>query len=155
MREDSTKSQSEEAHMRGTLVSRNPAWVVAAFAIAIGIAMMSPSRKPSVPEVDVVAAKALIDSGATVIDVREKEVSAGSHIAGAMLIPLSALSQSLNTLALDRTKPIVVYCNEGTSRGPDGTAALHRAGYTNAVNLKSGIEGWRAAGLPTSSNKDG
>lgn len=28
------------------------------------------------------------------------------------------------------------------------TSLLNRAGYVNAVNLKPGIEGWAAAGLP-------
>jgi rhodanese-related sulfurtransferase len=30
---------------------------------------------------------------------------------------------------------------------------LNEAGYVNAVNLKQGIEGWRAASLPTTSIK--
>ena len=99
--------------------------------------------------VDIPEAKELIDSGAVVIDVREQEVSAGSHIPGALLIPLGILAQRMAELSIDKTRPVVVYCNEGTSRGPDGTAALNQAGYANAVNLKSGIEGSRAAGLPT------
>ena len=32
-------------------------------------------------------------------------------------------------------------------------ALLNEAGYTQAVNLKTGIEGWRAANLPTAAIK--
>jgi len=120
--------------------------------VAVAIAASIASRPPRVTQVDLTEAKALMDSGALVVDVREQEVSAGSHIPGALLIPLGILAQRMNELSIDKTRPVVVYCNEGTSRGPDGTAVLNQAGYANAVNLKSGIEGWRAAGLPTTAS---
>lgn len=122
------------------------AFLVTAFVFALA------DRRPQVRDVDVSEAKALIENGAVVIDVRELEVSAGSHIAGALLIPLGILAQRMTELSIDKTRPVVVYCNEGTSRGPEGTAAMNQAGFAHAVNLKSGIEGWRAAGMPTSSN---
>lgn len=129
--------------------NRNVSFVVGAFVVGLAIALISTSPKRSVPEVDVTQAKAMIDAGAVVVDVRETHVSTGSHIPGALLIPLGMLAQRMAESSIDKTKPIVVYCNEGTARGPDGTATLQQAGYANAVNLKSGIEGWRAAGLPT------
>lgn len=133
-----------------TALSRKPVnAAVISLLVALAIAVSIANRPPKVTEVDLVEAKALIDSGAVVVDVREQEISAGSHIPGALLIPLGLLAQRMSELSIDKTRPVVVYCNEGTSRGPEGTAVLNQAGYANAVNLKSGIEGWRAAGLPT------
>ena len=92
---------------------------------------------------------AAVDSGALVIDVRERSVSAGSHLPGALLIPLEVLAARLSTMEVAKAQTIVVYCNQGAGRGPAAVQALTEAGFTNVVNLQAGIEGWRAAGLPT------
>lgn len=134
-----------------TVAARNRNLVFAAFML-VALAFSLSNRRPAVHEVDLAEARSLMDAGAIVVDVREADVSAGSHLPGALLIPLGILAQRMNELSIDRTKPIVVYCNEGTRRGPEGTAVLNQAGYANAVNLKSGIEGWRAAGLPTTAS---
>lgn len=101
------------------------------------------------PGVSVPDAIALIDSGALVIDVRERSVSAGSHLPGALLIPLEVVAAHLSRMELAKAHTIVVYCNQGAGRGPAAVQALTQAGFTNVVNLQAGIEGWRAAGLPT------
>jgi rhodanese-related sulfurtransferase len=105
--------------------------------------------KQAAPGVSVPEAIALIDSGALVIDVRERSVSAGSHLPGALLIPLEVVAAHLSRMELAKAHTIVVYCNQGAGRGPAAVQALTQAGFTNVVNLQAGIEGWRAAGLPT------
>ncbi len=102
-----------------------------------------------VPEVDVAAAKALIEAGALVIDVRGKDAYDYRHVPGAVLVPLAQLTAALPlSLAGAKDKTIVVYCNDGHVTGPKGTRILLDHGYTQVVNLKSGVEGWEAAGLP-------
>jgi rhodanese-related sulfurtransferase len=135
--------------MRTALSRKSVNAAVISLLVAVAMAVSIANRPPKVTEVDLAEARALIDSGAVVVDVREQEVSAGSHIPGALLIPLGILAQRMAELSIDKTRPVVAYCNEGTTRGPEGTAVLNQAGYANAVNLRSGIEGWRAAGLPT------
>lgn len=98
------------------------------------------SNDISVPE-----AISLIESGALVIDVR---YSPGTHLPGAILIPMEMLAARIDKLEIAKTQPIVVYCGNGAARGPEATQILTRAGFTNVVNLGSGIDGWRAAGLP-------
>ena len=71
----------------------------------------------------------------------------------ALPAPLAGLADRMSEVSVDKSAPIVVYCNEGTNRGPRGTALLNEAGYTQAVNLRTGIEGWRAANLPTAAIK--
>jgi rhodanese-related sulfurtransferase len=98
------------------------------------------SNDISVPE-----AISLIESGALVIDVR---YAPSTHLPGAMLIPMEMLAARIDKLEIAKTQPIVVYCGNGTARGPEATQILTRAGFTSVVNLGSGIDGWRAAGLP-------
>jgi len=94
-------------------------------------------------------AKQLIDSGAVVVDVRGREQFDGRHIPGAISVPLSALRAAIPTsLAHAIAEPVVVYCGDGVTIGPEGTALLNKAGYARAVNLQSGIQGWADAGFP-------
>lgn len=101
-----------------------------------------------VPQVDYSQAKALIDAGALVLDVREQAQFDYRHVPGAMLVPLTVLHSGIPlSLIVAKDKTIVVYCNDGHTRGPEATHILRQAGFTKAVNMKSGIEGWAGAGL--------
>ena len=112
----------------------------------------SPVNHLPVPEVDIAQAKALIDSGALVIDVRSAEQFAFRHLPGAVLVSLELLRAGIPpSIAAARDKPVVVYCNQGLLHGPEATRLLQQAGFTQAVNMRSGIEGWAAAGLPIKS----
>ena len=108
----------------------------------------------NVKEVLVEEAKLLIAAGALVIDVRERAAYEAKHIAGALLAPVATLSAAIPaSLEGARTQPVVVYCGDGTALGPEGTHLLNKAGFTQAVNLKPGIQGWVSAGLPIESGK--
>lgn len=122
---------------------------VALLWIASNGGLHSRTQRYQVPEVDVQQAKALIDAGALVIDVRGAEQFAYRHIAGAILIPLEILRAGIPaSIAAAKEKQIVVYCNEGIVHGPEATHILRQAGFTNVVNLRDGIEGWQSASLP-------
>jgi rhodanese-related sulfurtransferase len=103
----------------------------------------------STPSVSIPEAIAMVDAGALVVDVRERSTAAGSHLPGALLIPLEVVAAQLGKMEIAKTQPIVVYCGNGASTGPAAVKALHAAGFTNVVNLEAGIEGWRTARLPT------
>ena len=103
----------------------------------------------NIKEVLLEEAQALIAAGALVLDVRERAAYETRHIAGAILAPVSVLAASIPaSLEQARTKAILVYCGKGTTVGPEGTHLLNKAGFAQAVNLKPGLEGWAAAGLP-------
>ena len=125
---------------------------LAAIALWRGLDSTDPAIMEQVKKVTASEAKALIDAGAVVVDVRGEGVGNGSHIPGAILIPLDVLAVNLPKLEEYRARQIVVYCNDGAVTGPKATALLNRSGFPLAVNLQSGIEGWRAAGLPTKSS---
>ena len=106
-------------------------------------------RTFDVPEVDVGEAKKLFDAGARIIDVRKMDRFDYRHIVGALPVPLAVLQAAIPiALASAKQTAILVYCGDGLSIGPEGTHILRSAGYTGAVNLKGGIEGWSAAGFP-------
>ena len=102
-----------------------------------------------VPEVGLPEAKALLDAGATVIDVRDQEKFAYRHLPNAVLVPLVVLRAGVPAwLAAVKAKPLVAYCNRGLAHGPAATHLLQAAGFARVVNLTSGIEGWAEAGMP-------
>ena len=101
----------------------------------------------NVREVSTEDAKALIDGGALVVDVRGKDQFDFRHIPGAILIPLDELRARIPAvLEGAEAMTILIYCGDGVTNGPEGTEILNKAGYPNAVNLKPGIEGWASAG---------
>jgi len=102
-----------------------------------------------VKEVDTAQAKAMIDNGALVIDVRGDEQFAHRHIPGAILVPVEQLEKGIPAeLAKEKARNVLVYCGDGVAHGPLGTSLLDQGGFSSAVNLKGGIEGWESAGMP-------
>ncbi len=107
--------------------------------------LLNPSHEVS--QLTIAQAKTLIDEGAMVIDVRGREAFDYRHIPGAINLPLAVLQTGLPAiLSQAHDKPIVVYCNDGVRTGPQATEILNRAGFAQASNVQSGIEGWVAAG---------
>jgi rhodanese-related sulfurtransferase len=123
-------------------------WIALFVAIAALIHLNGPGA-PKVASVDALAAFPDVrDKRAIVIDVREREPYAREHLPGAISMPIGEIDARLGELASRKADRIVVYCNEGSTRGPVATDKLNRAGFAGAVNLEGGIEGWRAAKLP-------
>jgi adenylyltransferase/sulfurtransferase len=87
----------------------------------------------------------LIDSGAAIalIDVREPVEWEINRIAGAVLIPQSVLQSGDGLAGLVPGVIPVLYCKTGV-RSVQALAALHRAGFANAVHLRGGIVAWAA-----------
>ena len=129
--------------------SKNILYAAAALLALFFMIRTGSSESFDVRSVTAIEAKALIDSGALVVDVRGKEQFDGRHIPGAISVPLAMLRAAIPaSLAHATTKPVVVYCGDGVTIGPEGTALLNKAGYAKAVNLQAGIQGWADAGYP-------
>ena len=81
-----------------------------------------------------------------VLDVREPGEfdSVLGHIAGAMLLPLGALREKLDSVPRDR--PVVAVCRSG-ARSARATQILEQAGFPRVANLAGGMLRWRAQGL--------
>jgi len=83
----------------------------------------------------------------TVIDVRTRWEYDKGHVPGAVHIPFWSIFWRTDELAVDRDKPIVVYCEHGPRAGI-ARFALQRAGFTNVVYLRGHMAHWRKQGLP-------
>ena len=105
-----------------------------------------PSTMPQtpVPEVDAASGRALVESGALLLDVREPDEWAAGHAPGAHAIPLGQVQDRVDELPTDRQ--IVAICRSG-GRSAAATEALNAWGF-DAVNLAGGMRAWAGAGLP-------
>jgi rhodanese-related sulfurtransferase len=94
--------------------------------------------------VDPARARELIDGGAQVVDVRTAAEHAAGHIAGAAHVPLERLDEEAG--ALERERPLVVYCRGG-NRSAMAAEALRNSGW-EAHSIDGGLAAWAEAGLP-------
>ena len=98
-----------------------------------------------IAEADPVTVKNWLDAGESIlIDVREAAEYQRAHIAGAMLVPLSAFDPA--RIPQNGAK-VVIACAVG-QRSAGACAYLQGQGFENLYNLQGGLRGWSAAGLP-------
>ena len=95
----------------------------------------------SVDELD-----ALLEQGAELIDVREKDERDTGYIAGSRNIPYRLLA--LGEADLPRDKPIVTICETGP-RAAIAASILSARGFDAHPVVDGGIDSWAAAGKPT------
>lgn len=135
--------------------------LVCAFVLVTGaFAVDVPTSLQGAVVVDAPRAKALLESGAAVFDVRVANEYAESHIKGATSIPYkekSAKATSFNAaedswdiskLPVDKMASIVFYCN-----GPEcwksykSSVLAIKAGYKKIYWFRNGIPQWKSSGF--------
>jgi len=82
--------------------------------------------------------RGLVESGAFIIDVREKGEYELSHIIGAKNIPLSEIRQRVNEIPKDES--VYLHCRSA-QRSYNAIMALQHLGYTNIYNIAGGFMG--------------
>ncbi|KGG81295.1 pyridine nucleotide-disulfide oxidoreductase [Caloranaerobacter azorensis H53214] len=82
--------------------------------------------------------RGLVESGACIIDVREKNEYEQSHIIGAKNIPLSELRERLDEIPKD--EPVYLHCRSG-QRSYNAVLALQNLGFKNVYNISAGFMG--------------
>jgi adenylyltransferase/sulfurtransferase len=87
--------------------------------------------------------KAKFDRGDNfvLIDVREPHEYEIVKIPGSILIPKDRILSGAALAELPQDKPIVLHCKSGV-RSAEALAALHKAGFADAVHVGSGVLGW-------------
>ena len=78
------------------------------------------------------------------IDVREEWEHAFFNIGGT-LIPLGSLLE--NTDKIERTKPVIFYCQKGIRSQLAIQRLQQKFNHTNLVNLSGGMSAWQKEGL--------
>jgi rhodanese-related sulfurtransferase len=101
-----------------------------------------------VPEIEPASLASRLDRAPCpqVIDVRTPGEFARGHVRGAVNVPVTSLRSLLESLDLDRSRPVVTICLTA-HRSIPATRLLRQRGF-EAVQLAGGMLAWRAAGLP-------
>ncbi len=74
------------------------------------------------------------------IDVRDAEDYTAAHVRGAVHVPLAELEARVGELPPGRT-PVTI-CGKGGGRSAEGAQILRNAGYSDALWLEGGTNGW-------------
>jgi rhodanese-related sulfurtransferase len=99
----------------------------------------------SLRTVDPHQAKRLLDKGAVLVDIRERDEYAREHIPGVRHLALSRLDVA--DLAALRGRAVIFHCRSGARTRSNAAAKADETG--DVFMLDGGLEGWRKAGLPT------
>ena len=89
----------------------------------------------------------LMNQGAVVFDVRDKDSHAAGHITGARVLTEEQVASAGESFKKYKQKNIIVYCDQGV-RAAAIVKRLHAQGFTQVFNLKGGLSAWRTEGLP-------
>lgn len=100
--------------------------------------------RSDIPQVTAAEAQQKHIEGAVIVDVREPDEWRQGHIAGAVHIPLGALSTRVREL--DPSSEIVAVCRSG-SRSMTAAKILRSAGFSRVSNLTGGMIAWSRQGL--------
>ncbi len=86
------------------------------------------------------------DTKPLLLDVRESWEYDICHIEGSTLLPMSQISEQLETL--DKTQEIILICHHGMRSRQVGVY-LSGNGFDKLINLQGGIEAWAQEVEPT------
>ena len=95
------------------------------------------------PEIDIEEFHSSRDGG-VVVDVRERSEYAAGHVPGALLMPMSQLSNRMSEL--DKAAPVFVICATG-GRSSAMTDFLRASGF-DAASVAGGTNAWIQSGRP-------
>lgn len=120
------------------------------FGLALLTAACGGDGKGSVVSQDVKTFDSLITtlSDEQLVDVRTPEEFAEGHLIGAQNYDWNNADFAINIGALDKSKPVLVYCRSG-NRSKEAADHLRSNGFTAVFELDGGISAWEAAGKPT------
>jgi rhodanese-related sulfurtransferase len=128
----------------------------ALLAIAVAVYELSKLRSggQSVGPADAVR---LLNQGALLLDVRTQAEFDSGHILDAKHVPQEQLAQAGEAYKRYKDKVVVTCCESGARSGA-AARVLQAQGFANVVNLRGGLQAWRADSLPLvkgESNKKG
>lgn len=89
----------------------------------------------------------LMNQGALLLDVRTQAEFDAGHILDARHVPHDQAAQAAETLKRFKDKVIITCCETGMRSNAVGRV-LRQQGFTKVVNLRGGLQAWRAENLP-------
>ncbi len=104
------------------------------------------TKPPTIPEVDVPAARQLLaEDTATFVDVRDPASYRRSHIPGALLVNDAQVKDFIETT--DKARTLVVVCFHGHS-SLGGAAYFLDHGFQKVFSLRGGMAAWQHERAP-------
>jgi rhodanese-related sulfurtransferase len=97
------------------------------------------ARVDAVAPEDVAALQA---QGAILVDIRDPDEHAASHIPGSLNISRGKLEMNVEGLIPDQNATVICYCN-AYNRGALSAATLRDMGYANARFIGGGLNAWK------------
>jgi len=109
----------------------------------------SEAPQAEIPDITVEEAETILreNRGVVVLDIRTAQEFARGHIAGAMHVDFRAPNFRDALVGLDSDRSYIVHCASG-GRSRRSLPIFGELGFRRVYHLPSGMEGWRAAGLP-------
>src|SRR3954454_6551280 len=101
--------------------------------------------KTEIEEADASGAQKLVEEGAVLVDVRERDEWEQGRIPGAVHVSRGNLESRIEQAAPDRSRPIVLYCAVG-NRSAFAAKTLAELGYERPVSLTGGFTDWKRNG---------
>jgi molybdopterin/thiamine biosynthesis adenylyltransferase/rhodanese-related sulfurtransferase len=109
--------------------------------------------KSQIEEVDPAVVAEHLGNGIVVVDVREAEEFAVSHLPGAKHVPRSYLESRIEGVVSDRDARIVLYCASGNRSAYGARTLAQDLGYTNVASMTGGIALWKDRGYEVQTPK--
>ncbi len=125
----------------------HPLLVSAAFFVIAMIIVTELRRARGVKEINANDAVRLMNDGAVIFDVRQREQFDSGHIINAKNFPLSTFEQVTEKLGKFKQKSVIVCCETGAESGR-AAKTLGGLGFSSLVNLRGGLRAWREENLP-------
>jgi len=96
----------------------------------------------------------LMNQGALVLDLRNKESFDAGHIGDARNVPAAELESQADALKKWRDKNVITYDDSG-SGGAGAARTLTKLGFTKVFSLEGGINAWVKDNLPLTKTSSG
>jgi len=129
-------------------VTRHPFLAGGTAVLALAVLAYEASRARSGGQsVGPMDAVRLLNQGAVMLDVRSQAEFDSGHILDSRHIPQDQLASSAETLKKYKDKVVIACCESGMRSGA-AARVLQAQGFTKVVNLKGGLQAWRAENLP-------
>lgn len=103
---------------------------------------LADSARASVKEVLPKDLQNLIENGAVLLDIRDKEEHEADHISGSLNISRGKLEMLVEGIIPSLETTVICYCN-AFNRGALSANTLKNMGYSNATFLAGGLNAYR------------
>lgn len=103
--------------------------------------------RAEIPEVAPADARALVQRGVVLVDVRDADETLQGVADGAVVLGRSFLELRIEDAAPDPAQPLLVMCGSGV-RSLFAAAGLRQLGYRDVRSVAGGFNAWKDAGLP-------